>query len=87
MNAQITSFKNITIGACAAIITAVSSWAFVTSSASVGRDPFQFAAVMAANAQARSAQYQAQNLTRACASEFVSSDDATTSTAATCRNG
>jgi hypothetical protein len=38
------------------MITAVSVWAFVNSTASSERDPFQFAAIMSANAKARDAQ-------------------------------
>jgi hypothetical protein len=38
------------------LITAVSAWAFVNSTASIERDPFQFASFMATNAKARSAQ-------------------------------
>jgi hypothetical protein len=36
--------------ACAMMLTAVSAWAFVHSTASSERDPFQFASVMAAHA-------------------------------------
>jgi len=32
----------------ATVITAVSAWAFVSSTASIDRDPFQFASIMAA---------------------------------------
>jgi len=35
------------------MITAVSAWAFVYSTASSDRDPFQFASIMAINAKAR----------------------------------
>jgi hypothetical protein len=38
---------------CATMITAVGAWAFVNSTASGERDPFQFAAIMAANAKVR----------------------------------
>jgi len=38
------------------MITALSAWAFVNSTASSERDPFQFASIMAANAKARLAQ-------------------------------
>jgi hypothetical protein len=37
--------------ASATVITAVSAWAFVSSSASIERDPFHFASIMAANAK------------------------------------
>jgi hypothetical protein len=42
--------------ASATVITAVSAWAFVSSTASIERDPFQFASIMAANAKVRIAQ-------------------------------
>jgi hypothetical protein len=38
------------------VITAVSAWAFVNSTASSERDPFQFASFMATHATTRSAQ-------------------------------
>ena len=44
------------VAASATAITAVSAWAFVTSTASIDRDPFQFASVMATNAKVRIAQ-------------------------------
>jgi hypothetical protein len=57
--------KNRTIGlnrfvaaGSATVITAVSAWAFVSSSASIERDPFHFASIMAANAKVRVAQLQ-----------------------------
>jgi hypothetical protein len=42
--------------ASAVVITAISAWAFVSSSASIDRDPFHFASVMSANAKVRVAQ-------------------------------
>ena len=42
--------------ASATVITAVSAWAFVSSSASIERDPFHFASIMAANARVQIAQ-------------------------------
>ena len=42
--------------ASATVITAVSAWAFVSSSASIDRDPFHFASIMNANAKVRVAQ-------------------------------
>ena len=41
--------------ACATMVTAVSAWAFVNSTASSERDPFQFASVMKANARVQGA--------------------------------
>ena len=46
--------------ASATVITAVSAWAFVSSSASIERDPFQFASIMAANARVHVAQVQSR---------------------------
>jgi hypothetical protein len=40
---------------CAAVLTAVSAWAFMSSTASTERDPFQFASIMDANAKAHGA--------------------------------
>jgi len=37
--------------ACATMITALSAWAFVNSTDSSERDPFQFASIMDANAR------------------------------------
>jgi len=42
--------------ASAVVITAVSAWAFVSSSTSIERDPFHFASIMSANAKVRIAQ-------------------------------
>jgi hypothetical protein len=39
----------------AAVLTAVSAWAFMSSTASIERDPFQFASIMAAHARAHGA--------------------------------
>ena len=86
MNTSTVSFSRFTATACATVITVVSAWAFVSSSASVGRDPFQFAAVMAANAKARTVQLQARNATPACWSEFVTSKDSTANHTV-CRQG
>ena len=80
-------FSRFTIAACASMITAVSAWAFVSSSASVGRDPFQFAAVMAANAQARTLVIQARNDMPACWSELGAAKGSTTSLVGVCRRG
>ncbi len=40
---------------CAAVLTAVSAWAFLSSTASTERDPFQFASIMDAHAKAHAA--------------------------------
>jgi hypothetical protein len=53
MNTRTTRLRRFSAPACAIMITAVSAWAFVNSTASSERDPFQFAAIMSANAKAR----------------------------------
>ena len=49
---------------CATMITAVSAWAFLSSTACGERDPFRFASIMAANAKARVAQTAASQRDR-----------------------
>jgi hypothetical protein len=56
MNTPTVRLSRLGAAACATMITAVSAWAFVNSTASSERDPFQFASVMAANAKVRVAQ-------------------------------
>ena len=56
MNIRIARLNRLSAVACAAAITAVGVWAFLNSTASIGRDPFQFAAVLATNAKLRAAQ-------------------------------
>ena len=56
MNTRVVGPNRLVTAASAAVITAVSAWAFVSSSASIERDPFQFASIMASNAQVRLAQ-------------------------------
>jgi len=56
MNTRTVALSRFTAAACAIVITAVSAWAFVSSTASPERDPFQFASVMASNAKVRIAQ-------------------------------
>ena len=73
MDTLTVEFSRFTAAVCATVITAASAWAFVTSSASTQRDPFQFAAVMAANAQVRIAQVQARNTAPICWNESPSS--------------
>lgn len=55
MNRQ-TVIGCLSAAACAAVITAVSAWAFLIGTASMERDPFHFASIMAENAKARAAQ-------------------------------
>jgi hypothetical protein len=56
VNTRTVRLSRFSAPACATMITAVSAWAFVNSTASSQRDPFQFASVMAANARAHVAQ-------------------------------
>jgi len=56
MNTRTGGLARFTAAACATVITAVSAWAFVNSTASIERDPFRFASVMAENARVRVAQ-------------------------------
>ena len=52
MNTQTERLSRFSAPACAMMITAVCAWAFVNSTASGERDPFQFASIMAINAKA-----------------------------------
>jgi hypothetical protein len=52
MNIQTVRLSRFSAPACAVMLTAVSAWAFVDSTASSDRDPFQFASIMGANAKA-----------------------------------
>jgi hypothetical protein len=56
MNTPTVRLSRFSAAACATVITAISAWAFVSSTASLERDPFQFASIRAANAEARIAQ-------------------------------
>jgi len=60
MNTRIVGPSRFVAAAGAVVITAVSAWAFVSSSASIERDPFQFASIMAANAKMHVAQLQSR---------------------------
>jgi hypothetical protein len=53
MTARTVRLNRFRAAACATVITAVSTWAFVDSTASIERDPFRFAAIMASNAKVR----------------------------------
>ena len=60
MNTPTIGLSRLTAAACAAAITVISAWAFVSSSASTERDPFQFASIMAANAKVRTVQLESR---------------------------
>ena len=56
MNTRIVHLRGLVAAISATVITAVGAWAFVSSTASIDRDPFQFASIMAAHAKVRIAQ-------------------------------
>ena len=60
MNTRSVALSRLVAAASATVVTAVSAWAFVSSSASIERDPFQFASIMAANAKMHVAQLQSR---------------------------
>jgi hypothetical protein len=51
MTSRTLGLQRLTAAACATLITAVSAWAIWNSTAASERDPFQFAAIMSANAR------------------------------------
>ena len=75
----------VTAAACAAVITAVSAWAFVTSSASMDVDPVHFGEVMAANARLHDGPILTRNFERDCWTESLGTDRA--GRTAVCRRG
>ena len=87
MNTPTVGFTRFAAAACATVITAVGAWAFVDASASADRDPFQFAAVMAANAAVRTAQVQARNDAPTCRNESLFSGRPVSSPIPVCQNG
>ena len=60
MNTRILGPSRFTAAACATLITVFSAWAFVNSTASSERDPFQRASITAANAKTHVAQLQSR---------------------------
>ena len=72
-----------TAAAVATVITAISAWAFVSSSASIDRDPFHFGEVMAANARTQDGPLLTRNFARECWSESLEADGVTL----VCRRG
>nr|UXE45294.1 hypothetical protein Hi04_10k_c4606_00010 [uncultured bacterium] len=56
MKTRIVRLTRFSAPACATMITAITAWAFLSSTACSERDPFQFASIMAAIAKARLAQ-------------------------------
>jgi hypothetical protein len=62
MSTRIVGLNRFVAAVSATVITAVSAWAFVSSTASTERDPFRFASVMAANAKVRVAQLHSRTV-------------------------
>jgi hypothetical protein len=87
MNTSIVGFSRFTAAACAIVITAAGAWAFESSTASTETDPFHFAAVMAANAQARTAQLQARYAAPTCLNESLVSGPRASSSIPVCKRG
>lgn len=87
MNTSIVGFSRFTAAACAMAITAAGAWAFVSSTASTETDPFHFAAVMAANAQVRTAQIQARHAAPTCWNESEFSSRRASSPLPVCKRG
>lgn len=86
MNTRTVGLSRFTAAACATVITAVSAWAFVNSTASTERDPFQFAAIMAANAKVLIAQLQSHT-PAACRNKAGTPDRQSASPAPVCIRG
>ena len=59
MNIRTVRLNRLSAAVCATVIAAVSGWAFVDSTASIERDPFGFASIMAANARVQVVQIAA----------------------------
>jgi hypothetical protein len=87
MNTLAFGFGRFTAAACATVITVAGAWAFVSSTASTDRDPFHFPAVMAANAEVRTAQVQARNTASTSRKESLSSGRPASSPIPVCQRG
>ena len=62
MSTRTVGLNRLVAAVSATVITAVSSWAFVSSTASPERDPFRFASIMSANAKVHLAQLQGRTV-------------------------
>jgi hypothetical protein len=76
-----------TAAALATVLTAIGGWAFVSSSASVDRDPFHFAERMAANARAQEGPLLTRNFERECWSKSLGTDRPKPGRTIVCRRG
>ena len=84
------SFSRFAAAACATVITAAGAWVLANSSATTERDPFHFAAVMAANAEIRAAQVaqeRSRSDVRACGNQSLSDGRPPSSSNPECRKG
>jgi len=87
MNVMSTLTVHATAAALATVITAIGAWAFVSASASVDRDPFHFAKVMAANAQAQQGPLLTRNFERDCWTRSLGTDSPKPGRTIVCRRG
>jgi hypothetical protein len=90
MTTPTVSFSRFAAAACATLITTISAGVFVNSGASIGRDPFRFAAVMAANGEIRAtqlAQERSRSTARACWNQSLSDGRPASSSIPECRRG
>jgi hypothetical protein len=90
MSTPTVSFSHFAAAACATVITAAGAWMFVNSSASTERDPFHFAAVMAANGEIRAAQVaqeRSRSTAGACRNQSLSDGRPPSSSIPECRRG
>ena len=88
MRTRVVSLNSFVAAASATVITAASSWAFVSSTASTERDPFQFASIMNANANAHaSANLRIAELSSRTVSTCPNNPEAQDQLAPVCRRG
>jgi hypothetical protein len=83
-------FSRLGAAAFAVAITGFSAWMFVSSSASAGRDPFRFAAVMAANAEIHAtqvAQERSRTAARYCWNKSLAGGRPDSGSMPECRRG
>jgi hypothetical protein len=53
VNIRAVLLSRFSAAACATVVTALSAWAFVSSTASIERDPFQYASITLADSDVR----------------------------------
>jgi hypothetical protein len=88
MNVMSKLIVQVTAATFATVITATGAWAFLSASASLDRDPFHFAEVMAANARAHEqGPLLTRNFPRECWSESLGSEGTRLGRTVICRRG